>query len=631
MDVAEPRHRLLAILAADAAGYSRLMSIDARTTLQALESARARMSEVVGAHHGRIVDTAGDSMLAVFDSTGAAIHAAQAFQQAWSGAQGDAPHDRRLAFRIGVHLGDVIEKADGSVYGNGVNVAARLQALAGPGEVWVSDAVRVSVAGLSGLRLEDRGAHTVKNIAEPVRAYRVRTRDHVASEAAAVRPGLRLMPRRLALSLALIASIGVAAWAIGAALTWTKGRTGNAGLRPASIVVGRFAASDASASAAARATRFQGALVAALTAPSHRKMLSTQALEDVQASAGATSALARARWLGARYLLDGQLRRVDDHDTATLSLVDTETGVQVWSAAWPPDPQPGQPASTPAMRELADAVAARVLDQETRRVMRLPVEQLAPVELVLRGASVYEARPTLPGIDEALPHADRALALNPEFLPALNLKAFLLLNRYDEEANPDHDRYAREVDDLTARMLALDAKDPYTWSLRASAMSHAGRWGAAAEAVEQLLQIEGPTTFALIERANVWLRTGRVAEALQVVQAEPLRSSPDAWTPVMECHALLLLAQLQAAVDACERAIGRSAMLWSAHLYLAAAHALLGRHEQARASLQVVERMSPGHTIARLRAYRQWAHPEYQRLAAATYYDGLRKAGLPER
>src|SRR5262245_18697309 len=131
----DTRQRLAAILAADAAGFSRLMSLDEPGTVAALDTARGVFRRHIEAHCGRVVDMAGDSVLAVFDTAGGAISASLAVQQELQANGVGVPDDRALMFRIGVHLGDVIEKPDGTVYGDGVNIAARLQGLARPGGV----------------------------------------------------------------------------------------------------------------------------------------------------------------------------------------------------------------------------------------------------------------------------------------------------------------------------------------------------------------------------------------------------------------------------------------------------------------------------------------------------------------
>ena len=167
------QHRLCAILVADAAGYSRLMSLDEQGTLDALDAARAVFRNQVSVHHGRVIDMAGDSVLAVFQTTSGAVAAALAVQEQLAEAMAEVDEDSCMRFRIGIHLGDVIEKPDGSVYGDGVNIAARLQALADAGGIVVSDSVRTAVKGKHGAGFEDLGDQLVRNISDVVHAWRV--------------------------------------------------------------------------------------------------------------------------------------------------------------------------------------------------------------------------------------------------------------------------------------------------------------------------------------------------------------------------------------------------------------------------------------------------------------------------
>lgn len=167
------RHRLRAILAADAVGYSRLMAADDRATVTSLDKARRVFKAVVALHEGRIIDTAGDSVLVVFETAAGAVSAALAIQQRLLMQTGALPDSSRLQFRIGVHVGDVLEKLDGSVYGDGVNIAARLQALAQAGGVSISQAVYDSAANRLQASFEDTGEQTMKNIDRTVRVFRV--------------------------------------------------------------------------------------------------------------------------------------------------------------------------------------------------------------------------------------------------------------------------------------------------------------------------------------------------------------------------------------------------------------------------------------------------------------------------
>ena len=174
MTDSELKHRLAAILAADVAGYSRLMAANDRATVAALDAARKVFRTQIEANQGRVIDMAGDSVLAVFETANGAVVAALAIQKQVNALAEPAAEERRMRFRIGVHLGDVIEKADGTIYGDGVNIAARLEGLAEPGGITVSESIRTAVRGKVAAGFEDQGEQTVKNIPHPVRAYRVR-------------------------------------------------------------------------------------------------------------------------------------------------------------------------------------------------------------------------------------------------------------------------------------------------------------------------------------------------------------------------------------------------------------------------------------------------------------------------
>ena len=168
------KRRLAAILCADVVGYSRLMGDDEEATVAVLVDCREVFSECVENHDGRVVDTTGDSVLSVFDSVVEAVRCAMEIQIALSERNEKLSEDRKMRFRIGINLGDIIEKEDGTVYGDGVNVAARMEALTEPGGVTLSDDAYRQVRAKLQLTFEDMGDQQVKNIARPVRVYRIK-------------------------------------------------------------------------------------------------------------------------------------------------------------------------------------------------------------------------------------------------------------------------------------------------------------------------------------------------------------------------------------------------------------------------------------------------------------------------
>jgi adenylate cyclase len=153
-------------------GYTRLMAADERGTLAGLEDARLVFRSCIEAHAGRVIDMAGDSVLATFDTATGALRAALAAQARLRADAAPLAANRRVQFRVGVHVGDIIEKTDGTVYGDGVNIAARLQALADPAEVWVSDSARGAIGSRVAASYQVCGRHRVKDAARTVIAYR---------------------------------------------------------------------------------------------------------------------------------------------------------------------------------------------------------------------------------------------------------------------------------------------------------------------------------------------------------------------------------------------------------------------------------------------------------------------------
>jgi adenylate cyclase len=294
MTAPEFKQRLAAILAADVVGYSRLMAIDERATVAALDAARAAFRSHIESNGGRVIDMAGDAVLAGFDTASGAVTAALAIQQQLDTASSALPEASRMRFRIGVHLGEIMEKADGTIYGEGVNIAARLEGLAEPGGITVSDAVRGSVKNRVAATFEDQGEQTVKNIPEPVRAFRVKPAQSSAAQAAAP-------AAEIDLSLPDKPSIAVLPF-------------DNMSGDPEQSYVTDGIVEDI----ITELSRFQSLFVIARNTSFTYKGRSV----DVKTV---------ARELGVRFVLEGSVRRAGDRVRITAQLIDGQTGSHVWA------------------------------------------------------------------------------------------------------------------------------------------------------------------------------------------------------------------------------------------------------------------------------------------------------------
>ena len=326
------RQRLAAILAADVAGFSRLMGDDERATIAILDEYRGVFRIHIEANGGRVVDMAGDSVLAVFDSATGAVKAAVDAQGELAKRNEGLPDLRVMQFRVGVNLGDVQEKADGTVYGDGVNVAARLEAMANPGGINISGSVFDSVRSKLGLGMDFLGEHEVKNIADPVRAYRVLGEGETA--APAPRRHGRAKVAGLAVAVLFIAGLGGWWMQTGGGEDTTTAEPDPALTLPTGPKIAVIPFTNLSGDPEEeyfsdgltediinRLTNFPNMLVYPRNATRKYKGELVNA-----ANVGAE--------LGATYVVEGSVRRSEDHLRVTVQVLDAGDGTNIWAKTY---------------------------------------------------------------------------------------------------------------------------------------------------------------------------------------------------------------------------------------------------------------------------------------------------------
>jgi len=429
------RKRLVAILAADAAGYSRLMAIDERTTIEALDAARRVFRGQIESNQGRVIDTAGDSLLAVFETATGAVTAALAAQAELSALVAKAPEDRRMQFRIGVHLGDVIEKPDGTVYGDGVNIAARLQGLAEPGGVMVSESIRTAVRGKVDTAFDDQGEQQVKNIPHQVRAYRLSTLGQ-AMAAQEVKP--RSVASEINLSLPGKPSIAV--------LPFTN---------MSSDADQEYFTDGITADVITELSRFRSLFVIARNSTFTYK---GQAV-DVRTV---------ARELGVRYVLEGSVRLAGNRVRVTGQLIDALTGNHLWAEKFDRLLEDIFAVQEEITRSIVAAIAPEIEASELERIGRVRPENFTAFEISMRAyAEVTEA---LPGTDHRLLEsgsqlAAKALAIDPRSVSAWSAIACSKWQAVHYSLTSDREMTRQEGIDAASAAIAVDRADnrPYIW------------------------------------------------------------------------------------------------------------------------------------------------------------------------
>ena len=461
------KQRLAAILAADVAGYTRLMGDDERATVATLREYRELFRALIEANDGRVVDMAGDSVMAVFDSAAGAVTAATTIQAALSERNQTLPAARKMQFRIGVNLGDIQEAADGTVYGDGVNVAARLEGLAEPGGVMLSEDAYRQVRRNPDLAFTDAGTHAVKNVAEPIRAYRVLA----DGEEAAVprrRPGW-VIPTAAAVFAALVAALG--AWIFLAddappQMVTADGTPEDPVLAMPtgpSIAVLPFdnmsgdPAQDYFADGIAediltQLSRFSGIKVIARNSSFQFK---GQALDIREIG----------RTLGSDYVLEGSVRRAGDQLRVTVQLLDAADGAHVWAEAYDRD------VDVAALFEVQDAITSEIAGilagatgiiakSEIDSIKRKSPGSLDSYECVLLGHR-YQLDPTDAMHLAARDCLEAAVDNDPDYAEAWAWLAFLAVeeamwNRNPRTGGPDA---LTRAEDAAKRALGEDRRN----------------------------------------------------------------------------------------------------------------------------------------------------------------------------
>ena len=479
----EHRLRLAAILAADAVAYSRLMSADARGTIEALEVARRSFQTISVANGGRVVDTAGDSVLAIFQTAAGATAAALAIQHELETRANAIAEDRRLRFRVGLHLGDVVQKADGSVYGDGVNVAARLQSAAPAGGIVASESIRLAVRGKVAARFDDLGDHSLKNIAEPVRAHRVFAtgpdqdvhRPPDASATSSQRSWPWPFDRRnvVLMSAAVLASTMALAAYFGLSARPTSSNepsSANAPSAPLSILVLPFANQTGDEKKAYIAD----ALTLSITADLSR-------VRDAFVVPATTAFTYRAKGLtvqqvakdaAVRFVLDGSVMASGQDVRVTAQLMDSKTGAQLWNETFRGD--------------LSNLFALQ--DQVTTLVGNSIGERMLIV-----AARESETRKSAPQVVDLMLRA-RALSLRPQ--SSENFREVERLFREALSLEPNNViAMVRLASTLAVHATLLDRSDP----ARGKQITDARDLALRVKAIDPSLVFEGPLSIYALE------------------------------------------------------------------------------------------------------------------------------------
>ena len=591
--------RLAAILAADVASYSRLMGADEEGTHARL---RAHLRELVDPkikeHRGRIVKNTGDGLLAEFPSVVDAVRCAVEVQRGMIDREPEVPDERRIRFRFGVNLGDVIAEND-DIYGDGVNIAARLEGLAEPGGICISRTVRDHTRDKLPHQFEDMGEQSVKNIVRPVRVYAWRP------EAVADLP-TSIAPRAASISEPLVAP-------------------------RLSIVVLPFANLSDDREQQYFADGITEDLTTDLSRLANMLVISRSTAFTYQDKRVAAKEIGRD--LGVRYVLEGSVRRLGSRVRVNAQLIDAATDAHLWAERFDGDTADLLALQNEITSRIAVALNLELIGVEATR----SIERPDVLDYILRGraASPNYKPPSRESYAEAIGLGERALALDPQSADAQSWLATWLMGRLMNGMSDTAGADIMRAEDLAGQALSAAPRSPLAHLAKGQVLRAQGRPAEAIPEYETVLAFNRNWVLAITSLGWCKFLTGSLEEMIpaheQAIRLSPRDPLIGNWYGQIG-RAHLLQSRTDEAILWLEKARNTNPGQPEFHAALGAAYALKGETERAVAELAEARRLNSDlySSIAHRRVRLGFMAPSVRDLFEATYFAGLRKAGMPE-
>lgn len=581
--MAEPRveRRLAAILAVDVAGYSRLMGVDEEGTLAALKVCRRELLDPqIAEHNGRMVKTTGDGALVEFASAVDAVRCAMGIQRAMAERNTTILEDRRIEFRIGINVGDIIID-EGDIYGDGVNIAARVEAVASPGAICLSDNAYQQIKGKLAVDIRDMGEKVLKNIAQPVRIYEVRLIEEVASVAPTLpdRPSIAVLP-----------------------FTNMSGD-------PEQEYFSDGITEDI------------------ITALSRLRWFFVIARNSTFVYKGkAVDVKQIGREFGVRYVLEGSIRKSGQRVRITAQLLDATNGTHIWADRYDREITDIFALQDEITNSVTSAIEPKLLAAEGVRAEIRSVEDLDAWDMVARALSHYW-KLTASGNDTAIAILREAVRRHPNYAPAHSMLAFALLvsghmgwvaSKDDREAATRLAHHARELDD----------NDPWAYLALGYLAFTARQTDEAARLFRAALELN--PNFAAAHGYVAWALAfdGRsdesIAHANQAIRMSP-RDPLNCFFYSSLAAAHYFAKRYDQALVAIRQALAQRPNIMLAHRMLCASLAQSGHIDEAKAAMHTLLQLQPGLTVAWIKE-----SVPYTDKVMPHFLEGMRKAGIPE-
>jgi len=590
--------KIAAILAADVVGYSRLAGADEDRTLARLRALRSDLIDpTIGVHHGRVVKRTGDGLIVEFRSVVDAVRCAIEVQSAMVERNAGVPPERRIEFRIGIHLGDVVEEADGDLMGDGVNIAARLEGIASPGAICLSEQAHWQVKGRLDLTVTDLGQTRLKNIPEAIRAYSLQ--------------------------------VGPPAQAKPPAPAEAKSED-KPPARPAlpdkpSIAVLPFANMSGDAEQEYFADGISEDIITALSKLSQLFVIARNSSFTFKGKNVHIGEVGKS--LGVRYVVEGSVRKSGSRVRITAQLVDATTGGHLWAERFDRDLTDIFAVQDDVTAHIVSALPLNLSPADRKSIAAEHTDNPEAYDCFLRGRELFWLF-TKEANREAMTLFRRAIELDPRFAPGYAFVASALGTDYVNGWSPSPAQTLEEAESAARLAVELDERNPGALSALAWVSLWARRFDEAVSAAEKTIALapnyaEGHNVLGLILHY-----VGRSEEALKyferAVALDPYY--PGAWLH-FQALADYQLGRYPEAVGLLTRRIQRNPGTDASRARLAASYGQMGMIEEAREAWRELLRVNPDYSIEQRRKVLPYKNPDdFERVV-----EGLRKAGLPQQ
>jgi adenylate cyclase len=620
------KRKLAAILSADVKGYSLLMAKDEAATVRTLIDYRESTAILIQKHLGRVVDATGDNILAEFPSVVDAVKCAVKIQETLKGKNAELPENRRMEFRIGVNLGDIIEEED-RIYGDGVNIAARVEGLAEGGGICVSGTAFDQVKNKLSVGYQYLGKQTVKNIPDPVRAYKVLMEPEAAGKVIGEKEPkqTRWGWKAVAAMAVLVLVAGGLAWNF----YWRAGK-----IEPASVSKTALPLPDKPSIAVLPFVNMSddpqqeylsdGITEDLITDLSKISGLFVIARDSVFTYKGKPAKVDQvSRELDVRYVVEGSVRKEGNKVRITAQLVDATTGGQVWAERYDGNLKDVFDLQDEITQRIVAALEVKVMEVEQERVMRKATTNLNAHEFALRGRW-YFYQFSKESNSQARQMYEKAIALDPSFAMAYVALGWTYYEEWANQWNQDPQSLER-ASELAEKAIALDSSLPEAHRLLGHIYLSKKQYEQAIAEQEEAIKLDPNNADGYASLAGVLNWAGRPQAAIGLVE-KAMRLNPYYQVQYLFTlgNAYLLTGDYEKAIATQEEALTRNPAFLGSHLILAEVYSELGREADARAQVAEVLKINPKYSLGL--ASQTFPFKDHAQLDHALA--ALRKAGL---